>query len=63
MTRRARFTQSELDRLFGAAKKNGLRVRIVSTRDSITIETLEAEQEITTTPRGLRVLEGKDIIL
>ena len=63
MTRRARFTQSEMDRLFGAAKRNGVHVRIVPTKDGLIIETIETEQKPTSLPRGLRDIEGKDIIL
>lgn len=63
MTRRARFTKSEMDRLFSAAKRNGVHVRIVPTKDSLVIETIDAEQEEVQPARGLRIVEGKDIIL
>lgn len=64
MTRRARFTKSEMDRLFSAAKSSGVHVRIVPTRDSLIIETIDVEREaVAPIPRGLRVLEAKDIIL
>ena len=63
MSKRARFTRSELDRLFSAAKSNGVNIRIVPTQDSLTIETIEAKPAETKAPRGLRVVEGKDIIL
>ncbi|GLS18137.1 hypothetical protein GCM10007874_11530 [Labrys miyagiensis] len=64
MPRRARFTQAEINRIFGAAKSAGVHVRIVLTKDGFVVETIDLDKEpAAPTPRGLRVLEAKDIVL
>lgn len=63
MTRRARFTASEMDRLFSAAKRNGVHVRITLTKDGSTIETVEPDPEIVARKRKAALAEHEDIVL